>query len=140
MCDTSPSGDELRAWAEDRGLPGGLTALIVSRYQKHGGEYIYQVPPEKGQPWDCPVCGVGSPTLEERTHHAPGCPQIGKPPMNAAMFKDNLQDVEEELVDAVFNALIYLQRTEGKRGGRLMSYLGSTWEILQDARKAEVEA
>lgn len=50
-------------------------------------------------------------------------------PENACMQKNNLVDVEEELVDAVFNALIYNYRAGGGiyAAPRLLSLLLDAW-------------
>lgn len=54
-------------------------------------------------------------------------------PINACMFKDNLQDVEEELTDAIFNACVFIYR-EGS-GRKLLEFLIDVWECLQELRK-----
>ena len=48
------------------------------------------------------------------------------------MFKDNLQDVEEELVDAIFNTLVYLKR--GGDGEELLERLLGAWELVRGER------
>ena len=53
------------------------------------------------------------------------------------MFKDNLTDVEEEVVDALFNALVYEYRYPGL-GTRLADSLIDIWLDIQELRKEEV--
>ena len=56
-------------------------------------------------------------------------------PINLCWYKDSLQDVEEELVDAVFNALIYAMKYPASNAGSLIQSLVMTWDILQRERK-----
>jgi hypothetical protein len=59
-------------------------------------------------------------------------------PINLAWFKDNLVDVREELVDAIFNALIYnLRSPEQQHGNYLIDGLLYVWRMLQDEEKAQ---
>jgi len=54
-------------------------------------------------------------------------------PVNTCMSKDNLRDVEEEIVDAVFNMLVYLKRDIKNRRSSidLLASLLLAWEFLQ---------
>ena len=58
-------------------------------------------------------------------------------PINACMFKDNLQDVEEELADAIFNTLVFMYRYEVDDA--LISSLLGAWETLGTEKKLRKE-
>lgn len=89
-------------------LPESLSQLLTIRYNEHSAEYATTV-------------------IDERSEL----------PMNACMFKDNLQDVEEELVDAIFNALVYAYRFPGygKHAQYLLSSLLIVWSTLSWIRE-----
>jgi len=57
-------------------------------------------------------------------------------PVNACMFKDNLQDVEEELIDAIFNALVYLYRNKNVSDSLLKSLL-QAWANLSTEKNLQ---
>ena len=54
-----------------------------------------------------------------------------KLPVNACMMKDNLLDIEEELVDAIFNALVLNFRNKSLPYGRqLVEGLRVEWSFV----------
>lgn len=57
-------------------------------------------------------------------------------PINQCMYADNLQDAEEEVVDAVFNMLVFQLRnsTEPFSGSQVTQHLVQCWEQLQQLR------
>lgn len=54
--------------------------------------------------------------------------------INACMKRDNLQDVEEEIVDAVFNALVYKYRRKDEVDDALINVLLGCWHTLKIER------
>ena len=78
-------------------LPSELMERLAQRYAEHSGEYKTN---EYDYDSDLPV--------------------------NACMMKDNLKDIEEELVDAIFNALVF-----NFRYNRHLSYGGQIIDVLQ---------
>lgn len=90
-------------------LPTNLSTLLKERYLEHGVEYATsEIDKESGLP------------------------------INACMHLDNLKECEEEVVDAIFNALVFLLKADvdGMRddGGRLLNGLLEVWEGLQRMR------
>lgn len=82
---------------------------LLDRYSAHGLEYATaELHPETGQP------------------------------INLAMSKDNLQDVEEELIDALFNALVYNFR-DRQHGNYLASAILYCLRILGDEYTVRAE-
>ncbi len=84
---TWPSIAEMAGSPGNREIPEDLLKIVRERYVAHSPEYV-----------------------SDEIHHN------GKP-YNKCMFSDSLQECEEEIVDAVFNAMIYNTRAE----------LGATW-------------
>lgn len=103
------SGKNWRQRAEDLRLRDGRSVWdeLLARYEAHGGEYA-----------------------SGEIHEPSGLA------VNQAMFKNNLVDVEEELVDALFNALVYNFR-DRSHGNYLISALFYTFKIL--AQEYEVQ-
>ena len=83
-------------------LPEKLAELLAERYAEHSSEYASDIEQFDGKF------------------------------INTCMFKDNLQDVEEELVDAIFNTLVYLKR--GGDGEELLERLLGAWELVRGER------
>ena len=108
---TWPSLEEIFGDHDDHRLPNKLKLIIAERYIAHSSEYICE--PKEGL-W--------------KHRNSPL-------PVNLCMEKDNLQDVEEELVDATFNALIYAMRYPQSNAASLLHSLVTTWDILQRERK-----
>lgn len=101
-----PTPDTLRIWAAEKHLPDTLVERVLKRYREHAEEYATkQIDPDTGFP------------------------------VNACMLKDNLPDIEEELVDAVFNALIHCHRKV--EGQYLLERLGECWRIVQSLMEEE---
>ncbi len=114
MCTTFPRMDSLIP------LGGGLIseaqeALLRKRYDEHAGEYVLEDVPHKD--------GL---------------------PVNACMNADTVNDIEEEIVDAVFNCLILLLKTEGfesptekiyrRKAERLLDFMLLTWDRVEEVR------
>lgn len=58
-------------------------------------------------------------------------------PINLAMYKDNLTDIEEELVDAIFNALVFKMRNpeQEEAAGWILQMLDLSWGFVQSAKE-----
>lgn len=115
MCKTWPYMDHLLE-EKDSNDPH-LEALLRSRYDSHAGEYI-----------------TGESVIID-----------GEPvPLNACMQKDTFQDIEEELVDAIFNGLVLLDKVidhtrqeslPGPVAARaFLAHLVSVWDHLENLR------
>lgn len=88
-------------------LPAELAASLKDRYQRFGGEYASdQIEPSSGLP------------------------------INQCWFKDNLVDVEEELIDATFNAIVHLARVGGS--DQLFKLCLRTWWLCKDLQRANL--
>ena len=102
---TWPSITELKGSPGNTKIPDSLMALIQKRYEEHAPEYI-----------------------SDEMHFS------GKP-YNKCMFGDSLQDCEEEIVDAVFNAMVYNMRAQlgatWKSNGKLVDDLSEIWLFVQ---------
>lgn len=88
---TWPSIAELEGSSGNTKIPANLMALISKRYEEHAPEYISDEMHPSGKPY------------------------------NKCMFVDNLVECEEEIVDAVFNAMVYNMRAQ----------LGATWRVSE---------
>src|SRR3990167_2964753 len=88
-------------------LPQEVVEKLSQRYLEHAGEYVSKEVHDNGMP------------------------------INLAMYKDNLTDIEEELVDAIFNALVFKMRNpeQQEAAGWILQLLDLSWDFVQDARK-----
>ena len=92
MCKTWPFMDDLIGAAySESALPESLQQKLRERYNAHGGEYV---------------------TEELRFPEGKDGPAV---PINACMKADTVKDIEEELVDAIFNCLVL--SFKASRGG-----------------------
>lgn len=111
---TWPSIAELEGAKGNVGaIPASLIALVSKRYEEHAPEYI-----------------------SDEMHHS------GKP-YNLCMFADSLKDCEEEVIDAVFNAMVYNMRAElgatWHHRPNLIFSLVEVWNLLQRIKEVEAQ-
>ncbi len=90
-------------------LPTYLLEDLQERYEKLGGKYA-----------------------SEEIHEESGLR------INSCMDRDNMQECYEELVDAVFNCLVYIFRNP-ERGHTLLISLLTACEVLADERQQQDE-
>ena len=110
MCDTWPPIDDvLRAGKRLEPIPIELDRRIAERYREHGREYT-----------GADIMEIAEGRLQS---------------VNLCMSKDNLADVEEEIVDAIFNTLILCYRRalgdviQGGGAAKLLRQLLDTWRL-----------
>ena len=109
MCDTWPPIDDvLRAGKRLEPIPIELDRRIAERYREHGREYT-----------GADIMEIAEGRLQS---------------VNLCMSKDNLADVEEELTDAAFNALIFCYR---QGDSRLLKRIIDVWQFCQSLRRYE---
>lgn len=102
MCKTWPFLDDLLLATEEHPLPPALVEQLRRRYDEHGGEYA-------------------TPNIHEPTGA----------PINACMTLNTLDELEEELVDSIFNALVLVFRSERGVGTHLLYRLVDCWALAK---------
>ena len=108
---TWPSITEMEASPGNTKIPASLMTLISKRYEEHAPEYISDDMHFSGKPY------------------------------NKCMFSDSLQECEEEIVDAVFNAMVYNMRAQlgatWRASEKLVEDLSETWLFLQRLKERD---
>ena len=111
MCKTWPFMDDLLKGIR---MPDTLAARLRQRYDEHAMEYATDE-----------VVKVGDDLI----------------PRNACLNKNTLQDIEEEVVDALFNVLVLIfkdeQPTGRPSGAPLRPFVGNLVHVWQQTRLLE---
>ena len=112
MCKTWPFMDDLLKHAE---MPHDLADVLRQRYDEHAEEYATDATMRMRDGVDVPI--------------------------NACMTNDTRQDIEDEVVDAIFNALVLLHKHEDPEhyedGRVILQMLRGTWLYLRHLMQKE---